>query len=151
MAIWQVDFHLIHAASRPPDTTHDGWAPPLLTAAQVTRAQELLIEYLGPPWLMVKDWLVYGPENGSRIDVVFEPLGTASVVFRFDARNDDVQLPSLACKLAKTLGCHFFSPDISGLIEPDSASLGFAIDKAHNTAVLRNLKIEYTNLKGIND
>jgi hypothetical protein len=142
MAIWQVDLHLVHAADDLPDTTNDGWIPPLLSGHQLLQSRELLLEYLGNPWQMVEDWFVFGPENGSRVDVVFETKNTASVVIRFDARNDSEQFPTLMCRLAQKLNCMFFSPDTGTLVEADGATLIAAIDAAHNAMALRNLKIE---------
>lgn len=142
MAIWQVDLHLIRAADDLPDTTNDGWIPPLLSGHQALQARELLLEYLGNPWQMVEDWFVFGAENGSRVDVVFETKNTASVVVRFDARNDSEQFPTLMCGLAQKLNCMFFSPDTRTLVEADGATLIAAIDAAHNAMALRNLKIE---------
>ncbi|CAN7551778.1 hypothetical protein [Duganella sp. LjRoot269] len=142
MAIWQVDLHLIQTADDLPDTANDGWIPPLLAGDKLLQARELLLDYLGPPWQMVDEWFVFGPENGSRVDVVFETPSTAAVVVRFDARNDGIQFPALLCKLAQKLGCLFFSPDTGGLVEPDCETLVAAIDAAHNAAVLRGLKVK---------
>lgn len=141
MAIWQVDFHLIDAAGDLPETTDDGWMPPLLAGGQVQDARELLHDYLGPPWQMVEDWIVFGPENGSRVDVVFENPDTASVVIRFDARSEGEQFPTLMCKLAKKLSCVFFSPDLGSVIEADGVKLIAAIDNAHHASVMHGLKI----------
>jgi len=95
MAIWQVDMHVIHATDELHDTVSDGWQPPLLSGALVLRAQQMLTEYLGTPWTMVEDWIVFGPENGSRVDVVFEADKSASIGFRFDIRNEGIQFPGL--------------------------------------------------------
>jgi hypothetical protein len=141
MAIWQVDMHVIHASDEPPNTINDGWQPPLLSGALLLQAQQMLTEYLGAPWTMVEDWVVFGPENGSRVDVVFETANSASIVVRFDVRNDGVQFPALICKLAQKLGCLLFSADLGSLIEPNGATLAVALDNAHNAAVLRNLNI----------
>lgn len=141
MAIWQVDFHLVRASDDLPALPSDGWIPPLLPAPLVARARDQLSAYLGPPWTMAEDWVVFGPENGSRIDVAYEPHGMASVVIRFDVRNDGVQFPLLVCKMAKTLGCLLFSPDTGLIAEPDTASLVQATGAAHKAVVLRGLKI----------
>jgi hypothetical protein len=142
MAIWQVDFHLIHTAGDLPDTKNDGWLPPLLAGEQVRRAQEVLRDYLGQPWQMVEDWFVFGPENGSRVDVVFETPNTASIVVRFDARSDNEQFPTLMCRLADSLDCVFFSPDIGTIIAANGAELMAAIDAAHHASVMHGLKIK---------
>jgi|SRR5471030_1387829 len=141
MAIWQVDMHLVDTTDDPPEIVGDGWVPRLLSAQLARRAQLLLSEYLGPPWQMVEDWVVYGPENGSRVDVVCEPSGAASIVIRFDVRNDNIQFLALICRLARSLECAFFSSDTRVLAEPTETGLGKVIDAVHNAIVLRNLKM----------
>ncbi len=118
MATWQFDVYFIPRGSVVPDTAKSGWEPGL--PAKVARAlQEDLAHYLGVPWLMLKDWLVYGPENGNRIDVLFTDDGSASISVRFDVRNDAPQFLVLVTELAQLHHCSLFCAEITEVIEPD--------------------------------
>lgn len=141
MALWQVDLHVIDVMDALPNTTGDGWLPPLLSAAKIVHAQQILSEYFGAPWTMADDWFVFGPENGSRVDVIFDSANAASIVARFDLRNEAAQFPALVCRLAQELRCLFFSADLCCLIEPNGATLGVAFDSVQSAAVLRGLNI----------
>src|SRR5471030_2455498 len=79
--------------------------------------------------------------TGSRVDVVCEPSGAASIVIRFDVRNDNIQFLALICRLARSLECAFFSSDTRVIAEPTETGLGKVIDAVHNAIVLRNLKM----------
>lgn len=124
-----------------PNTAGDGWLPPLLSGAKIVQAQQILSEYFGSPWTMAEDWFVFGPENGSRVDVIFESENTGSITVRFDVRNEGVQFAALICRLAQDLRCLFFSADLCCLIEPNGATLAVALDSAQSAAVLRGLNI----------
>jgi len=71
MALWQFDLYFIPIGACLPDTTGEEWDEPGLALSQVRTVQEALAYYFGPPWVMLNDWLVFGPENGNRVDVSF--------------------------------------------------------------------------------
>ncbi|USX29455.1 hypothetical protein NHH73_14665 [Oxalobacteraceae bacterium OTU3CINTB1] len=127
MAVWQSDLYLISGVEHLPDITLDGWLPPVLDQNRVLRAQQIVSGYLGPSWSVANDWFVFGPENGNRIDVIFSNGSTASIVARFDRRNDSVQFHGLVCRLAAELVCLLFSPDLNAIIEPDYKVLRMAL------------------------
>lgn len=129
MTNWQVDLHVIDATDAFPNTAGDGWLPPLLSRPKIVRAHQMLSEYFGSPWTIAEDWFAFGPENGSRVDMIFESTHTGSLVVRFDIRNDGVQFPALICRLAQELHCLFFSADLCCLIEPNGATLAVALDR----------------------
>lgn len=141
MAIWQVDLHLIRSNDELPDTLEAGWQPPVLDGSLLLQAQTFLSEYLGEPWSITEQWLVFGPQNGSRVDIVLDPTTAGKLVIRFDTRDDAVQFPALMCRLAQKLDCLFFSADLGCFVEPNGATLAIALDHAHNAMVLRNLNI----------
>jgi hypothetical protein len=127
MAVWQSDVYLISGVDNLPDITLDGWLPPVLDANRVLRAQQMLGGYLGPSWSVADDWFVFGPENGNRIDVIFSNASTATIVARFDRRNESVHFHGLVCRLGGELASLLFSPDLNAIIQPDHKVLRMAL------------------------
>jgi hypothetical protein len=136
MAVWQSDLYLIPGVENLPDISLDGWLPPVLDGNRVLRAQQMLSGYLGPSWSVADDWSVFGPENGSRIDVIFSDASTATIVARFDKRNDGVQFHGLVCRLAEELACLLFSPDLNAIIQPDHKVLRMALSDIQTDVTL---------------
>jgi hypothetical protein len=128
MAAWQFDLYFIPSASSLPDTSVHGWEPSLADKC-VYAIQEDLAHYFGPPWLMLEDWIVFGPENGNRIDLLFEEGAGASINIRIDTRDDAPQFLTLVADLARLQGCKFFSPETRELIEPDPHQVLAAINR----------------------
>lgn len=118
MAVWQFDLYLIPVNMRAPDTSKEGWGMPALSQKQALAVQETLAHYFGPPWLMLEDWLVFGPENGNRVDIEFDDVGS-SVFVRCDVRIEAPQFLVLVAELARSNECRFFSPATTELIEPE--------------------------------
>lgn len=127
MAVWQNDLYLISGVENLPDISVDGWLPPVLDGSRVLLAQRMVCGYFGPSWPVAEDWFVFGPENGNRIDVIFSTASTATIVARFDRRNDSVQFQGLVCRLAAELGSLLFSPDLNAIIQPDHKVLRMAL------------------------
>lgn len=127
MAAWQFDLYIIPrgALRLHSDTEVSGTLTLPLTI--VHNVQNELAAYLGPPWLMLSDWLVFGPENGNRIDVIFESEDAGSVFVRCDLREEAPQFLVLTCKIAQSNDCLFFSPQSRRLIEPTLEALSGAI------------------------
>ncbi|MYM23249.1 hypothetical protein GTP46_11390 [Duganella sp. FT135W] len=130
MAPWQLDLYLFRNTETLPDVSSDGWLPPALNGSALLEAQKILRTYLGKPWPIAERWFVFGPEEGSRADVIFENETSAAVVVRLDMRNDSVQFGALACRLANELGCHFFLPTLEAVIQPHPHALRFAMADA---------------------
>lgn len=141
MAIWQIDLQLVLDTDERPSSPDNGWVPSPLPGDLILTAFEFLSEPLGAPWPMVKDWLVFGPENGNRVDVVFEPTDTAIMVVRFDVRSEGGQFTTLICRLARKLGCMLYSADTGEILFPEETSLAAAVDNVRNVVVLRNLNM----------
>ncbi|HWW73696.1 MAG TPA: hypothetical protein VN089_27465 [Duganella sp.] len=131
MAVWQNDLYLISGVENLPDITLDGWLPPVLDPNRVLRAQQMLSGYFGPSWPVADDWLVFGPENGNRLDLIFPHASAATIVARFDRRNDSVQFHGLVCRMANELACLLFSPDLNAIIQPDHKVLRMALADIH--------------------
>ncbi|MYM23254.1 hypothetical protein GTP46_11415 [Duganella sp. FT135W] len=128
MAVWQFDLLLIPRDMAVPYTGKPNWEP-FLPQRVAYAVQEDLCHYFGPPWFMLKNWLVFGPENGSRIDVLFEADGSANFSARVDMRNESPQFLVLLTDLARLHGCVFFSPDTAELVKPEVHQIVAAITR----------------------
>ena len=123
MAAWQLDVYLITRGVSVPDLDAEYWETPSLPLVVALKVQEELAHYLGSPWLMLPEWLVFGPENGNRIDVVFETEDSANIFVRCDMRQEGPQFLVLVCNLAHGHGCVLFNPQNRSLIEPTLEAL----------------------------
>lgn len=123
MAVWQFDLYFIPRSAEAPNLDAEALDAPALPLPVVYEVQIELAHYMGPPWSMLPDWLVFGPENGNRIDVNFDSEDTASIFVRCDIRQEAPQFLVLVCNLAHTYGCRFFSPQSRQLIEPSLDAL----------------------------
>ena len=92
MAVWQFDLYFIARDASAPNMDAEGWDAPPLPLSIVYDVQTELANYLGPPWMMLPDWLVFGPERGNRVDTLFENEVEASVFVRCDVRDEAPQL-----------------------------------------------------------
>jgi len=117
MAAWQFDFYIVD--SEPQEKGLGTGDSPLLPLALVYDVQEELAHYMGPPWMMLMDWLVFGAENGNRIDILFQTESTASIAVRCDIREEAPQFLTLVSDLTRFHGYRFFSPLTREFIEPD--------------------------------
>lgn len=127
MAAWQFDLYFIARKTPAPDLNAESWETPSLPLDVVYELQAELAHYFGPPWLMLPDWLVFGPENGNRIDVVFETDDSASIFVRCDLRQEAPQFLVLICNLAHSRACQFFNPQRRVLLEPTLKALEGAL------------------------
>lgn len=128
MTVWQLNLYLASGLERIPDISNDGWQPPILLDAEVRQGRLLLAKYLGQPWSLANGWEVFGPENGNRIDVISATLSTASLIARFDLRDNSAQFQTLVCRLARELTCELFSPHLNAIIQPDLKPLKMALN-----------------------
>ncbi len=119
MAAWQFDLYFIARDASAPNIDAEDWDAPPLPLSLVYDVQIELANYLGPPWLMLSDWLVFGPEKGNRIDIIFESEIDATVFVRCDVRDEAPQFLVLVSKLAHAHGCRFFSPQSRELLQPN--------------------------------
>lgn len=116
MAVWQFDLYLIPVDAPPPDTGGEAWDSPAIPWSHVRDVQEALAYYFGPPWMMLDDWLVFGPENGNRVDVQFDDELTASILVRCDIRDEAPQFLTIVAELTHSFDCQFFCADDERLI-----------------------------------
>lgn len=133
MARWQFDLYLVEYDAQALRQTREGRRPPLLPISLAYMVQEELAHYLGPPWQMLNDWLVFGPENGNRIDFLFDADLGVEVYVRCDVRQEAPQFLALVADLTRFHGCRFFSPLTNTFIEPDLEQVTDAIRTSQAT------------------
>jgi len=127
MAIWQFDLYFIHIGSTQPDIRGEEWEAPVISHALARSVQEVLAHYFGLPWLMLDDWLVFGPEDGNRVDLLFDDdHAGVSIFVRCDLRDDAPQFFQLVAELARQVDCEFFCSDNAQLISADLHRLTLA-------------------------
>lgn len=116
MAIWQFDLDMVAGLQR-------GHLPPLLT----TQAVCALSDGFGASWQMLPDWLVYGEENGNRIDLVLCDEGGAEITARVDARSDADRFLRRLCGFAADLDCKLYSPELDKFVDGTMCALNEAL------------------------
>lgn len=133
MATWQFDLCFNPIGAPASASSKDGWEAPPLPPSVAYGVQEDLAHYFGPPWLMLDDWIVFGPENGNRVDLLFENDGSAGVYVRCDTRDDGPQFLVLITDLARIHQSNFYSPSTKELIEPDRWQIQAAMTRSMST------------------
>lgn len=126
MAIWQFDLYVAPRRSALPFLLEDAWILPAMSAESTLAAQRGLVESMGRPWLMMDDWVVFGTENGTRVDFLFDDADEVEVHIRLDAAANEAQLDAV-CSLAIALDSQFFDPAARTVIEPDRGSVASAL------------------------
>ena len=126
MAIWQHDLFFIGDGDARPLLRGDGWDIPTLAAASTLRAQLALIGSMGYPWLMMDDWVVFGSEEGTRVDLIFDELNEVEITVRLDASATETELDAV-CAFANKLGGRLFDPTTGAFLQPDVCSVAFAL------------------------
>jgi len=93
----------------------------------VVEAHAFLSEHFGQPWQMCEGILVFGPEDGNRIEVVVDDAGDAELSARIDARLESAAFCELLSELARALDCSLFSPEFGSLIHSGGDALVAAL------------------------
>jgi len=101
-----------------PQLTEDGIDVPAMAAEPTLNAQSELVRILGQPWEMLEDWLVYGAENGTRVDFCFDDHARVEVMVRLDANGVSDTLLDAICRLGIQLNCEFFAMESKTLLQP---------------------------------
>lgn len=81
-------------------------------------AQENLVNSLGHPWLMLEDWIVYGVENGTRVDFYFDDPDNVGIKVRLDARESNGSVAEALCAIARHIDCKYFDAQAKQFIDP---------------------------------
>jgi hypothetical protein len=126
MAIWQFDLFFIGEGDARPLLTDGGWDIPPLSAASTLKAQRALVGSMGYPWLMMDDWVVFGSEQGTRIDLNFDRSNEVEIRIRLDASATEPELDAV-CAFASELGGRLFDPTTGAFLQPDRCSVATAL------------------------
>jgi hypothetical protein len=126
MAIWQYDLFLIREEDALPLLAEDGWELPQLPVASTLSAQRFLVDAIGHPWLMMEDWVVFGREDRTRVDLLFDGADKVEIRIRLDASATESELNAVCC-LAVELNCRLFDPVTRLLLRPDHDVLASAL------------------------
>ncbi|MDT7518562.1 hypothetical protein RAE19_07565 [Rhodoferax sp. TBRC 17660] len=140
MAIWQFDLSLVPCGGPMPSRTSDGHESPSVGAERVVEAKAWLSARFGEPWEMLDGWLIYGPTDGSRVDLVLDQDGTAEIGARIDARGEATEFIESLCELSELLDCSLFAVEFWQPIEAKSAAIAIALERSRVAAFIRDPK-----------
>jgi hypothetical protein len=129
MAVWQYDLFVVGEGNAVPFLTDDGWELAQLSAASTLNAQRTLVDSMGFPWLMMHDWVVFGSEESTRVDLMFDSPDNVEIRIRLDASVTDTELDAI-CAFASELRGQLFDPATRTLIQPDRSSIAAAFAKS---------------------
>lgn len=116
----------------------DGHEAPSLGESLTGRAEDWLTVRFGKPWLLMDDWLVFGEENGHRVDLLRDEHGGSQLSARISARTDAADFCSVLSELATTLDCIFFSAEFWRPVEPTLQALSQALMESRASQFVRN-------------
>jgi hypothetical protein len=134
MAIWQYDLFLVGEEDALPFLTDDSWELAQLPAASTLSAQRTLVGSLGFPWLMMDDWVVFGSEESTRVDLLFDGPDNVEIRIRLDASaTDDAEFLAV-CAFAGELRGRFFDPTTRTLIQPERNLVASALARSRTAS-----------------
>ena len=84
----------------------------------------------GTPTYITDGWLVFGTDQGNRVDVSVEEMGRGDIFARIDVRIGTGQFIRTLADFADELGCGFFSPESDELIESNESALQSALENS---------------------
>jgi hypothetical protein len=132
----QYDLFLIGEEDSLPLQTDGGWDLPALPAASTLRAQQTLAGSMGDPWLMMEDWVVFGREDSTRVDLIFGDTDKVEIHIRLDASAHESELVAI-CLFVGELNSRLFDPATCTLLQPDRISLATALAASQAAAFSR--------------
>lgn len=140
MAVWQYDLFLVDEGNALPLLMDDGWELPQLPAASTLNAQATLAGSMGHPWLMMDDWVVFGEERGTRIDLMFNVANEVEICVRLSASASAADLDAV-CGFACELHSKLFDPTTGVLLQPDVSSVASTLAMSRAAAFSRSPRI----------
>lgn len=137
MAVWQYDLFLVGKGNALPLLMDDGWEFPQLPAASTLNAQATLTDSMGHPWLMMNDWVVFGNEESTRIDLMFNEADEVEIRVRLSASASAADLDAV-CGFACELHSKLFDPTTGALLQADRSSVASALATSRAAAFSRS-------------
>ena len=145
MAAWQYDLFLVGEGSAAPVFVDEGWELPPLPAASTLHAQRILVGSIGNPWLMMDNWIVFGGEQGTRVDCWFGDADEVEIRVRLSALATESELGAV-CDFTAALWCTLFDPETGAMIQPDRKSVVSALAGSRAAAFTRAPRTFLDNL-----
>jgi len=97
-----------------------------------------LTEQFGAPAQYCAGLLVWGIDEGDRVDVTFESRAVAEVYVRCDARSPSFWFFETVCAHARAMDRILFSPEQRLLMEPEPNKLWAALETSRASAYVRD-------------
>ncbi|MGM9485882.1 hypothetical protein [Ideonella sp. YS5] len=138
MAIWQFDLAFYPRGGPEPWRVDDGHEVPPLQEGQAAKVQAWLLRHFGEPSLLLEGWLIFGMDQGNRIDLVFNEDRTANLSARIDARSNYESFVSALCELGRFCNCVLFSAEFWATIEPATTEVHSALHHSRAIAFVNN-------------
>ncbi|NRF72482.1 hypothetical protein HLB44_36610 [Aquincola sp. S2] len=138
MAIWQFDLTFVPIGDPMPVQGPDGHEARSFRAHKVSAAKAWLSERFGAPREVLEDWFIYGPNDGSRVDLLFNPDGSAEISARIDARSEAVEFATALCELSALVDGQPFSVEFWKLLEVKPSAIGLALERSRAAAFIRD-------------
>jgi hypothetical protein len=87
---------------------------------------------------MLEDWFVYGPEDGSRVDLLLNSDGSGEISARIDARHEATEFTTSLCELCALLDGEPLSVESWKLLEVMPSAIGLALERSRAAAFVRD-------------
>ncbi|MCS0630325.1 hypothetical protein NX786_13365 [Telluria mixta] len=129
MAVWQYDLFVVGEGKTLLLSMDGGWDLPQFPTASTLSAQRTLVGSLDDPWLMGDDWVVFGSENSTRIDFIFNEADEVEIRVRLNASASEADLNAV-CTFVCELSSRLFDPATGTVLQPDCSSVATALAKS---------------------
>lgn len=137
MAVWQFAVFVVPRDAERPKLVGDGWDVASLATGAWSRLEAKLRHELGAPNEMGDGMLMFGAENGDRVDLLTDD-GYCELVARFDARIPSEPFAEFICDLARTEGCVLFAPESGSEVQPVTADLVLALAASRSASFCKD-------------
>ena len=138
MALWQFDILFVPIGAGLPVVTDEGCRTEAISPERCELAIRILSAKLGPAAEMMDGWFVFGPEDGSRFDVLLEEETSGEVSARVDAREQPERFLELVCDLAARLDCSIYALEFGKFIESEPEALCQALVLSRAASFVRD-------------
>jgi hypothetical protein len=138
MALWQFDILFVPHGAGLPVCTEDGCRTDPLDSERCEIARTVLSAQFDAGHEMMEGWVMYGPEQGSRFDLLLDEDRTGELSARVDARTKDDQFLELLCRLAQEVECSLYSLEFGQMLEPSLTALRQALLLSRAAAFVRS-------------
>ncbi|KPF41389.1 hypothetical protein D621_21800 [beta proteobacterium AAP51] len=138
MALWQFDILFVPPGAGMPVCTADGCRTNPLDSERCEIAKTALSAQFGAGHEVMEGWVMYGPEQGSRFDLLLDEDKTGELSARVDARAKHDQFLESVCRLAQEIECSLYSLQFGQMLEPSLTALRQALLLSRASAFVRS-------------